>query len=182
MVEIGLINYNHSTCTAGATTVSTLSGQTYNVAGIVGCGVTERTDVCTSPNGNYKLITNFLPGYEYAILLQDFAGDTEEFYYQGKLNQDAGIQWDSASRNVYFGINQTINVITAGVGGYHQAVSTYDADWPPQFSPDGSGILYLKPVGAEGNSDVFLVSVDGSGDRNLTNSPVSRKLCPRWRR
>ena len=182
MVEIGLIDYDHSTCAAGATTVSTLSGQTYNVAGIVGCAVTERTDVCTSPNGNYKLITNFLPGYEYAVLLQDLAGGTEEFYYQGKLNQGAGIQWDSASRKVFFGIDQTINVITVGVGGYHQAVSTYDAGWPPQFSPDGSGILYLKPVGAEGNSDVFLVNVDGSGERNLSNSPVSRKLCPRWRR
>ncbi len=182
MVEIGLIDYNFSTCAPGAATVSTLSGQTYDLAGIAACAVTERTDVCTSPNGNYKLITNFLPGYEYAVLLRDLAGGTEEFYYQGKLNQDAGIQWDSASRNVFFGINQTINVITAGVGGYRQAVSTYDASWPPQFSPDGSGILYLKPVGGEGNSDVFLVNADGSGERNLTNTPAARKLCPRWRR
>jgi hypothetical protein len=182
MVEIGLIDYNSSTCAPGATTVSTLSGQTYDLAGIAACAVTERMDVCTSPNGNYKLITNFLPGYEYAVLLRDLAGGTEEFYYQGKLNQDAGIQWDSASRNVFFGINQTINVITVGVGGYRQAVSTYDASWAPQFSPDGSGILYLKPVGGEGNSDVFLANAEGSGERNLTNTPAARKLCPRWRR
>ncbi len=100
MVEIGLIDYNFTTCAPGATTVSTLSGQTYDLAGIAACAVTERTDVCTSPNGNYKLITNFLPGYEYAVLLRDLAGGTEEFYYQGKLNQYAGIQWDTASRNV----------------------------------------------------------------------------------
>ncbi len=182
MVEIGLIDYNTSTCAAAAATVSTLSGQTYNVAGIGGCGVTERMDACTSPDGNYKLITNFLPGYEYAVLLQDLAGGTEEFYYQGKLDQDAGVRWDPTSRNVFFGIDQTINVITAGVGGYHQAVSTYDASWPPQFSPDGSEILYLKPAGGEGNSDVFLVNIDGSGERNLTDAPGTRKLCPRWRR
>jgi len=181
MVEIGLIDYNHSTCAAGATAVSTLSGLTYNVAGIASCAVTERMDVCTSPDGNYKLITNFLPGYEYAVLLRDLAAGTEEFYYQGKLNQDAGIQWDATNRNVFFGINQTINIITVGVGGYRQAVSTYDADWSPLFSPDGSEVLYLKPVGG-GNSDVFLVNEDGSGERNLTNAPAVRKLCPRWRR
>jgi hypothetical protein len=182
MVEIGAIDYNLSTCAVGATAVSTLSGQTYNLAGIAACAVTERMDVCTSPNGDHKLITNFLPGYEYAVLLRDLASGTEEFYYQGKLNQDAGIQWDLTSRNVFFGINQTINVITVGVGGYRQAVSTYDASWSPQFSPDGSGVLYLKPAGGEGNSDVFVVNVDGSGERNLTNAPAARKLCPRWRR
>ncbi|MCJ7548859.1 MAG: serine/threonine-protein kinase [Anaerolineae bacterium] len=181
MVEIGLIDYNQSTCAAGATAVSTLSGLTYNVAGIASCAVTERMDVCTSPDGNYTLITNFLPGYEYAVLLRDLTAGTEEFIYQGKLNQDAGIQWDATSRNVFFGINQTINIVTVGVGGYSQAVSTYDADWSPLFSPDGSEVLYLKPVGG-GNSDVFLVNEDGSAERNLTNAPAVRKLCPRWRR
>jgi TolB protein len=42
--------------------------------------------------------------------------------------------------------------------------------WPPQWSPDGERLLFTSdsPLG---DADVFVVNADGSGLRNLTNSP-----------
>jgi hypothetical protein len=186
MVEIGRTDLSHSTC--GGTTVSTLSGQSFNVYSddIARCGISERTDACTSPDGNWQLITNFNEGWTYSVLVKNVSNDSDEFYYQGKLQTGLGIQWSTNSQYVYFGVDSHINVIRAGAGGYQQAVSNYtttDVDRSsPHFVPGTGSILYLKPSGGEGNSDIFIVNVDGSGERNLTNAPAARKLCPRWRR
>jgi len=182
MQEIGRTDYAHSTCAPGITTVSTLAGQSFDVVRPAGCAVTERSDACTSPDGAYRLITSFLPGWEWAVLLEDVAAGDEHFVYQGKLSQEAGVRWDPTSRRVAFGIGQSIQVVTPGFDSYVQAVSAYDPTWPVQFSPDGSTLLFVRPSGGEGNSDVFLVGVDGSGERNLTNAPAAQKMCPMWRR
>ena len=40
--------------------------------------------------------------------------------------------------------------------------------------------VHLKPV--DGTiADIFVSNPDGSNERNLTNSPVAFRLCPRWR-
>ena len=120
-------------------------------------------------------------GGRYSLLVQTVAGGSER-YYQGLLDTMVGIQWAWNSQYFIFGVDRIINVIQVGAGGYKQAISYYDDRWPPQFSPDGSLLYFLKPVGNEGASDVFVVNVDGSGERNLTNAPIAHKFCPRWRR
>jgi hypothetical protein len=50
-----------------------------------------------------------------------------------------------------------------------------------QYSPDGSMVMYLKPVNGA-IADVFVAQPDGNGERNLTNASISVKLCPRWQR
>jgi hypothetical protein len=181
MQEIGLTDYGHSTCGGGAT-ATTLTGTAVNVYGISKCGLTERTDACTSPDGAYKVITNFLEGYQYSLSVQTVATGSDMWIYQGKLNTTVGIQWAWNSQRFIFGVDRTINVVRPGVGGYAQAISFYEDTWPPQFSPDGSLLYYLKPVGNEGASDVFVVNVDGTGERNLTNASIAHKFCPRWQR
>lgn len=181
MQEIGQTDYAHSTC-GNSGTVSTILGTSVNVYGISKCGFTERTDVCTSPNQAYKVITNFLENRQYSMLVQTVSDGSELWYYQGSLSTVVGIQWAWNSQRFIFGVDRMVNVVQAGVGGYAQAISYYDDRWPPQLSPDGSLLYYLKPVGNEGASDVFIVNVDGTGERNLTNTPIAHKFCPRWRR
>ncbi len=181
MQEIGQTDYAHSTC-GSSSTVSTILGTAVNVYGISKCGFTERTDACTSPNQAYKVITNFLENRQYSMLVQTVSDGSELWYYQGSLSTVVGIQWAWNSQRFIFGVDRIVNVVQAGVGGYNQAISYYDDRWPPQLSPDGSQLYYLKPVGNEGASDVFIVNVDGTGERNLTNAPIAHKFCPRWRR
>ncbi|HOU11849.1 MAG TPA: serine/threonine-protein kinase [Anaerolineae bacterium] len=181
MQEIGLTDYGHSTC-GNSGTVSTLLGASIDVYGISKCSFTQQTDACTSPNQAYKVITNYVGNGQYTMLLKTVADDSELWIYQGPLSLLVGIQWVWNSQRYAFGADRVVNVAQAGAVGYTQAISYYDDRWPPQFSPDGSLLYYLKPVGNEGASDVFVVNVDGTGERNLTNAPIAHKFCPRWRR
>ena len=178
MAEIGKTDYGHSTC--GGATVSTLMGQVISVYPINKCNITERTDVCTSPDQQYKVMTN-LVGSDWTVNLQGVADGSDQWYYQGQINRDIGVQWALNSRYALFGVQNTVNIITVGSPSYQQVISYMDPNWPPQFAPNGSLLYYLRPVGAEGASDVFVVNVDGTGERNVTNAPIAHKLCPRWR-
>ena len=177
-VEIGQTDLNKSTCSGS--TASTLAGQTFNLYSTARCSLTERTDVCGSPDAKWQLITAFQEGWTYAVLVKNVNTNAEEWYYQGKLNTTYDIAWSPNSQYVTFGVNQAVNVIRAGVGGYQGLIGYYNEDWLPQFSPDGSMLLYLKPEGSAGNSDAFIVGLDGSGEKNLTKAPNMAKLCPRW--
>ncbi len=181
MQEIGLTDYNHSTC-AGGSTASTLDGQVVSLAGVSKCNVTERTDVCLSPDQQWKLVTNFIEGAGYSVTMEPAADPSAgRFVYQGALNKAAGVQWSPDSQIAIFTVDRTVNAVRAGGDSYYQLAGYTSDAWPPQFSPDGSYLYYLRPVGNEGASDVYIVNVDGSGERNLTNAPVAHKLCPRWR-
>ncbi|MBN1250171.1 MAG: hypothetical protein JXC32_21080 [Anaerolineae bacterium] len=181
MLEIGRTDLAQSTC-GSAASASTLDGRTFSLFVPTQCAITERTDACSSPDASYKLITSFQPDYTYSVLLQNVASATETFVYQGRLNDDLGIQWARTSQHVYFGIDTAIHVVGLG-GDYLQVVSQFDpgAGTKPTFTPDGTAIFFMKPSGGLGNSDVFIVNVDGSGERNLTNAAATQKLCPRWR-
>ena len=120
--------------------------------------------------------------WNYSLTVQDVASGDESWYYQGKLDTAVGIQWAWNSQRFIFGVDGAVNVIQVGVDGYRQAISFYNDVWLPQFSPDGSMLFYLKPTGSEGASDVFIVNIDGTGERNLTNAPIAHKFCPRWQR
>jgi hypothetical protein len=182
MVEIGRTDGNNWTCSGG--TAATLAGETFAFYNPVPCNLTERMDACTSPDGTYKLVTNFNgDSREYAVLLQNTSTGVDTFIYQGKLNASAGVQWASTSRHVAFAIGTSFQVIAVPSGTMYQAITSYDDrdGAQPRFSPDGGSFFYLKPVGSAGNADVFVVSVDGTGERNVTNAPGVRKLCPLWR-
>jgi eukaryotic-like serine/threonine-protein kinase len=175
-VKLGSTTWANSTCGSGLT-ASTLAGTTYTMLGETVCGVTERTDACSSPDGAYKLVTNFLEGWKYDVLLQSTSDGSSEWYYNGSVETAFGIRWAANSRVVAFGVGSTVNVIQVGGTGYHQVVSAYDNQWLPRLSPDGAWSLYLQPGGA----DVFVAAIPDGGSRNLTNDASIVKLCPRWR-
>jgi serine/threonine-protein kinase len=180
MVQIGLTDYAHSTC-AGAGSASTLEGFTVNLYGVSKCNITDRTDACRSPDGQYEVITNQTDNGHTVTLRR--AGESEilHFYYQGRLNEPLGIQWAPNSTQFLFTTDRTVQAAYISGPGYAPIIPELSDAWPPQFTPDGALVYYLKPVGAEGASDIFVVGPDGSNPRNLTNAPSAFKMCPRWR-
>ena len=181
MQEIGQTDSNNSTCTGGST-ASTLTGITVNLYGVNKCGITARTDACNSPDGQYKVITNQIADSTLTLSIYTADETAHWAYFQGQLNRTVGIQWTPNSQNVIFGVGNIINIIQAGTDGYHQLTAYIDNTWPAQLSPDGSMLYYLQAVGSVGATDIFIINLDGSGLRNLTNAPVAFKQCPRWRR
>ena len=95
-------------------------------------------------------------------------------------NIHPGINW--APDNSYFLFTDESSVYRADVGhaGIYRVIPSKDTQWPLQHNDDGSLVMYLKPVNGA-IADVFVAAPDGSGERNVTNAPISVKLCPRWR-
>jgi hypothetical protein len=145
------------------------------------CNITDRVDECLSPDGQYKVITTRdETGHSLSLVR---AGDNTilEGYYHGPLNKAAGIVWAPDSSRFLFTIGRSVHTARVDSAGYLQIIPEIDDRWPSQYTPNGSLVYYLKPVGAEGASDIFVVGPDGSGARNLTNAPSAHKTCPRWR-
>lgn len=179
MTEIGRTDWNNSTCPSN--TPATLDGRSFNLYWPSRCttgGIAE----CISPDGQYKVITNQLNGDSSVALWRASDNTSIRAYYQGPLNNNIGIVWAHHSQAFMFAVNRTVNRCLANTAGYIQVIPEIDTSWPPQYSPDGSVIYYLKPVGSVGASDIFMVDANGNNASNLTNNPNTQKLCPRWQR
>ena len=50
----------------------------------------------------------------------------------------------------------------------------------PQWSPDGTRIAFHAGAGTQGPSEIYVVGVDGTGLRNLTNTPDRFESYPAW--
>jgi len=178
MQEIGMTDDTHWTCSGG--TAATLTGQSVALYGVNRHLISGRVESIASPDGRYKVLTNNL-GDSFTLNVNSADDSDQRFYFQGPLNRTVGIVWSPTSQYVLFGSNRNVNIIQPGMDNYRTIIGTIEDTWPPQFSPDGSLIYYLQPVGSEGASDVFVMNTDGSGARNSTNAPIAYKMCPRWK-
>ncbi len=162
------------TCGSPATTVA---GQSYNLYYGYYCGIgATGTGVCTSPNGQYEVITDHTDGNNYSIVVRQAGAEQGQFVYQGVINRAEGIRWSPLSDSFLFMIDNSVYRAFPG-GNYNAVIPTAST---PIFSQDGSLILYLKAVGP-GVHDVFVSNADGSNQHNVTNVLAVDKTCAAWR-
>ncbi|MCP4423659.1 MAG: hypothetical protein GY803_04120, partial [Chloroflexi bacterium] len=160
-------------CGSPATTVS---GQSYNLYFGFFCNVgATGTGVCPSPNSQYEIVTNHVNG-SYTIAVRPAGTENYQFIYEGSFNRAEGIRWSPQSDSFLFVIDNA--VYRAFLGGNYNAI--IPTAFNPIFSPDGSLILYRKPVGP-GVNDVFVSNADGSNQHNVTNVTAVDKQCAVWR-
>jgi len=56
-----------------------------------------------------------------------------------------------------------------------------DREFDPDLSPDGTRIAYRRnPDPDSDHADIWIMDVDGSGQRNLTNAPLFSNWAPAW--
>jgi len=56
-----------------------------------------------------------------------------------------------------------------------------EEEYDPDLSPDGTQVAYRRnPSAANDEADIWLMDVDGGGQRNLTNSPELLNWAPAW--
>ena len=60
----------------------------------------------------------------------------------------------------------------------HASTMVVDFGFSPVVSPDGERIAFSSDL--EGNSDIFVVSIEGSGLVNLTSDSVANEWSPMW--
>ena len=80
---------------------------------------------------------------------------------------------------VFKGWGQTaygLRIASADMQGI-QTITNVDEDTAPALSPDGKRVLFMSR--REGNWEVYIINVDGSGMKRLTNDPANDGL-PTW--
>jgi hypothetical protein len=179
MVKLGDTDEEHSTCTDGSA-ATTLEGLTIHLRQPERCSIAGTVDSCTSPNGQFKVNTS-RKGGDYQVTLWRTSDDKMlEAIYTGPLNIHPGMNWSPDSSHFLFTVGQSVYRADVGQAGYRMILPFKHDTWPLQYTPDGTYVYYLKPVSGA-ISDVFLARPDGTNERNLTNSPIAIKLCPRWK-
>jgi hypothetical protein len=179
MVKIGDTDEQHSTCTDGPVAM-TLTGTTIPLHPFEHCPIAGTVDSCLSPDGQYKVNTN-RQGNDYQVTLWRTSDNKMlEAIYTGKLNIHPGLNWAPDSSHFMFTVDHSVYRGDVEQAGYRMVIPFKHNTWPLQYTPDGAFVFYPKPVSGD-IADVFLARPDGTGERNLTNSPIAVKLCPRWR-
>ncbi|MCB9423345.1 MAG: protein kinase [Ardenticatenaceae bacterium] len=170
--ELG--SYASDSCNSPATTVA---GQSFNLYYGNYCGIgATGTGVCKSPNSQYEVVTNHDNG-SYSIVVRPTGSEELRFVYQGSLDLAEGIRWSPLSDSFLFVIDDTVN--RAFLGGNYMTIGAPANT--PIFSPDGSQILFRRPVGP-GVNDIFVSNADGTNLRNVTNVTAVDKRCAAWRK
>ncbi len=181
-VEIGRTTFANSTCPEGNTAARTMDGKSIAIKPVNVCKLAGTVGSCPAPNGAVKANTSNLGDGNFAVtLVRANDGQQLRSYYIGKLHIWSGLNWAPDSSHFIF-TDQNMGVIRANVDkdGYNVILGVKYNDWPMQFTPDGSYLYYLKLVSGA-NADVFIIRSDGSGERNITNAPITKKMCPRWK-
>ncbi|MEM6827914.1 MAG: S9 family peptidase [Pseudomonadota bacterium] len=102
-----------------------------------------------------------------------FTPDGSEILFSANRNAD----WEMQSREA------DIFAVNVGSGALRQVTSEPGVESNPQVSPDGKSIAFLKTSNAREPfvpTDVFFMSADGSGSRNLTEGLDRRAGDPQW--
>src|SRR5207253_2072658 len=92
--------------------------------------------------------------------------------------------WSPVGRRVLYGKADRKGIYTIGADGRNDRKVTRDS--PPQaawralaWSPDARSIVYTR--GGTGNSDLYVIGIDGRGRFRLTSTP-DNDIDPSWSR
>jgi TolB protein len=93
--------------------------------------------------------------------------------------EPGGIEFSPDGRKVAFSThfsvgNGEIVVGDVSTGQTRRLTGNNMDDWVPSWSPDGMSLAFARyRQGGYGAGEIYVINADGSGERNLTNSPAN---------
>ncbi len=85
--------------------------------------------------------------------------------------------WSPSGSMLVMNLMDEIASMTAIGSNVTQLTSNYVHDYEPQWSPDGTKIMFLTI--RDGDWDIYVMNADGSNQTNLTNDSL-RNIMPKW--
>jgi len=135
-----------------------------------------------SPDGKQIAFTHEYPDGHAAIVDFDLASGTAHDITHDTA-ADLWPRWSPDGTRIAYATNvpgQGIDIYTIGADGTNPTRLTTGAGWEiePSWSPDGTRIAYT--AFPNGVGDIFVMNADGTGVRDVTNTPQSDDEEPFW--
>ena len=153
------------------------------VANADGAAVVQRSifldsrDPLWSPDGVWIAFTS-TRDMRTDIYVMPAAGGPELSITNGvALRQGANMAWAPDSSAIVFETAGDIYTVNRDGTGLRQLTDHPAEDAAPDWSPDGSRIVFFS--NRDGDSDIYVINVDGSGLTNLTDTP-DNEYQPVW--
>lgn len=94
--------------------------------------------------------------------------------------ESAGAAFPGNNGKIAFASNRSgpVEIYAITPGGTATRITTSNNSWDPAYSPDGSRIAFISS-NPGGTNQVFVMNADGSGRRQVTNTPTAKQE-PTW--
>lgn len=127
-----------------------------------------------SRDGSQIAFTTFNPGFQSSIatIFSDGSGRGSIAIFPGAANPD----WSADGWSLVFELGNSIWAYNR-IFGNSARLTNLTGDTRPRYSPDGSRIVFQS--GRDGQSEIYVMNADGTGQTRLTNNPAS-DTAPAW--
>lgn len=132
-----------------------------------------------SPDGNQILLLTYRPGegngYVLWVMNQD-GSDLREIY-RGPCGSP---QWSPSGNAILFQTGGTLQLLSIDSADRRTVVDGLDGDVAFRWSPDGTRILYARPISFDEGEELHVVDVEDGNDEIVADGAEWRDPQPAW--
>lgn len=127
---------------------------------------TDYASAAWSPDGRRILVLTYgAEGEGYVLFVMNSNGSGLREIYRGPCGSP---QWSPAGDSVLFQTGGTLQLLNVDSESRRVVVNGLDQDVPFQWSPDGTRILYARPVSPDEGDELHVVGVAGGADETVS--------------
>jgi Tol biopolymer transport system component len=136
-----------------------------------------------SPDGRWIAFLYTNGGAPEVLAIENPRGGELRTLFSVPADSHTGLEsvaWAPDSKHLAFSEAEKGKIKIYTVGRDGQGLRFLLSGTDPAYSPDGSKIAFITQSPAGSNNDLYLANTDGSGVRQLTDTPTEQEAGPAW--